>query len=193
MPAVLDATVGGANSNAYCTVIEAQWYFDTRLPLSGWDDADDQSVLLIMATRLLDALARPFKTLVPAQGGVPAYYRVRRQWTGAPATTTQRLAWPRTGMYDRNGNAIPSNVIPEDLKEAVSEFAGQLGLGDRSLDNDVVTQGVTSVRAGSVSVTFKENIVPQVIPDAVYALLPQSWLTDELYEPALQAEFDVVS
>ncbi len=192
MPVSLDATVGGAASNAYLTVAEAQAYYDTRLPVSGWDDADDQSVLVMMATRTLDASARPFKTLVPAQGGVPAYYRIRRQWTGSPATTTQKLAWPRTGMYDSNGNLIASDVIPDELKEAVAEFAGQLGLGDRTLDNDVIIQGLTSLRAGSVSLGFKNNITTQVIPDAVYNLMPTSWLTDELYEPALSAFIEVI-
>ena len=146
-----------------------------------------------MAARLLDALAQPFRTLVPAQGGVPAYYRIRRQWTGTPATSIQRLSWPRVGMVDHNGNVIASNVIPEALKFAQSELAGQLKKTDRTLDNDVVVQGISSLKAGSVSLTFKNNLVPQVIPDAVFNLMPQSWLTDELYEPALRAEFSVVS
>lgn len=192
MAAVIDATVGGVSSNSYLTLVEAQEYFDTRLPVDGWDNADDQNVLLIMATRVLNALAQPFKTLVPAQGSVPAYYRVRRQWTGAAATATQRLAWPRSGMFDGNGNAIPLDVIPQDLKDATAEFAGQLGLSDRTLDNDVIIQGLTSLRAGSVSLGFKDNITPQVIPDAVYNLLVVGWLTDELYEPALSAFFEVI-
>jgi hypothetical protein len=145
---------------------------------------------LLTATRILDALAQPFKTFMP---GTPPYYRVRRQWTGAPATATQRLAWPRTGMYDANGNAIASTVIPQALKDAESEFAGQLLRGDRTLDNDVIMQGLTSVKAGSVSLSFKESIVAQVIPDAVYNLMPQSWLTDELYEPANSAFVEVGS
>lgn len=193
MPITIDATVGGANSNSYETLVEAQTYFDGRLPLSGWDNAADQNVLLVMSTRTLDALAQPFKTLIPPQNGEPAYYRIRRQWTGAPASSTQKLAWPRTGMFDQNGNAIPSNVIPDALKWAESELAGQLGLEDRTLDNSVIVQGLTHVKAGSVALGFKQNIVPQVIPDAVYNLMPQSWLTDEIYVMANQAIFDVVS
>ncbi len=79
------------------------------------------------------------------------------------------------------------------LKEATAELAGQLGNADRTLDNDVIIQGLTSVKAGSVSLSFKDAIMPQVIPDAVYNLMPQSWLTDELYLPANAAQFDVVS
>jgi hypothetical protein len=96
-------------------------------------------------------------------------------------------------MYDANGNVIPSNVIPQALKEAEAEFAGQLLKGDRTLDNDVIVQGLTSVRAGSVALTFKDSIVAQVVPDLVINLMPVSWLTDELYVPANSAQFDVVS
>jgi hypothetical protein len=193
MPAIIDATVGGPNSNSFETLLEAQAYFDTRLSLPGWDSATNQTALLIMATRVLDAMAQPRKILMPPQAGEPAYYRILRQWTGAPATATQKLAWPRTGMVDANGNAIPSNVIPDELKWAEAELAGQLGNADRTLDNDVIVQGLTSIRAGSVSLAFKNNIVPQVLPDAVIALMPYGWLTDELYQLANMAEFDVVS
>jgi len=191
MPTIV-ATPGAVNANSYETLAEAQAYFDTRLPLAGWDDADDQNVLLIMGTRVLDAIARPLKVFVLLQDS-KSYYRTRRQWTGAPATTTQKLAWPRTGMYDANGNAIASNVIPQDLKDALSELAGQLGASDRTLDNDVIVQGLTSVRAGSVSLTFKEMIETHVLPDAVWNLMPPSWFTDELITPAMPALFDVVS
>lgn len=194
MPTI-DATVGGANANSYETQAEANTYFDNRIAIvPAWPTTGDNAIrALIMGTRTLDALAQPFKTFFPAQGGSPAYYRVRRQWTGAPATTTQRLAWPRTGMLDANGNEIDSATIPQALKDALSEFAGQLLKGDRTLDNDTIIQGITAVRAGSVSVNFKQDIIAQVIPDAVYNLLPQSWLTDELYVMANSAEFDVIS
>lgn len=188
--ATIDATVAGATSNSYETHEEANTYFDERIPLNPPWVTSGQEAALIQATRMLDALNQPYKTFVP---GSPPYYRVRRSWTGSPATATQRLAWPRIGMYDKNGNAIPEDVIPIDLKWAQSELAGQMLKADRTLDLDQVVQGVTNVKAGSVSVSFKDNIIPQVIPDAVYALLPQSWLTDELYIQAMPAEFDVVS
>lgn len=192
MPTI-DATVGGANANSYETYDEANTYFDERIPIAPpWVTSGNEAYLLT-ATRMLDALAQPFKTLIPAQGGVPAYYRIRRQWTGQPASSTQRLAWPRIGMFDANGNAIASDVIPQALKDAESELAGSLLKGDRQLDNDVIVQGLTSMRAGSVSLAFKDNIVAQPIPDMVYNLMPQSWLTDELYEPAEQSIFEVAS
>lgn len=191
MPAVIDATPGAATANSYETLIEAQAYFATRLPLAGWENADDQKVLLIMATRVMNAMLSGHKRLERGKDG--NFYITSPMWTGAPATTIQRLAWPRTGMMDRNGNAILSTVIPQDLKDAISELAGQLGNADRTLDNDVIVQGLTSVRAGSVALTFKDMIEARVLPDAVWNLMPDSWYTDEVIEPAVSSFFDVVS
>jgi hypothetical protein len=181
MAATIVETPGSATANSYETVAEATAYFETRSPLATpWEDQDNQAALLIMGTRVLDAMFRGTKIYVQASGSTPAHYLVRRAWTGAPATTTQRLAWPRTGMLDQNGNAIDSAVIPQDLKDALAELAGQLGLTDRTLDNDVAVQGITSVRAGSVSVSFRDgSILSQVIPEAVLNLIPPSWYTEE--------------
>lgn len=188
--ATLVATPGAANANSYETLAEAQAYFDTRTTMLGWDNADDQSVLLMMATRALDMMFVPHRRLVRYNG--VAYYITTPQWTGTPATATQALAWPRIGMKDRLGRDILSTVIPQELKDALSEFAGQLGLGDRTLDSDVAVQGIKAVRAGSVSVNFKDDVQAQVIPDAVWNLMPDSWFTDELIELALGAMIELL-
>ncbi len=193
MPLVIDATVGGIASNSYETALEAQAYFDARLPVAGWDDADSQDVLLAMACRTMENFAQSLKLLVKPGGGIAAYYVISRQWTGLPASPTQKLSWPRVGMFDQNGNPIPSTVIPQQLKDAQSEFAGQLGNADRTLDNDVVVQGITAIKAGSVALNFNRQVFAQVIPDAVLNLLVPSWLTDEVYTPARAAIFDVVT
>lgn len=83
-------------------------------------------------------------------------------------------------------------IIPEELKNAVAELAGQLSLTDRTLDSDVAVQGITSVKAGSVSVSFKSDVEAQVLPDVIWALMPDSWFTDELIEPAWPAQFNVL-
>jgi hypothetical protein len=173
MPTII-ATAGGATSNSYETLAEASTYFDERLPLpTPWIASGDTSIrALIMATRVLDAMAQPYKTFMPGEG---AYFIQRKKWTGAPATTTQRLAWPRTGMYDSNGNLIASDVIPQALKDAESELAGQL-----------------IIKAGSVSLSFKEMIEQHVLPSAVLNLMPPSWLTDEEITYPTTALFEVI-
>lgn len=192
MPTI-DATVGGSAANSYETLGEANTYFDERLPLpTPWVASGDSSIrALLMATRVLESMTYPHKTLRIDKCDCK-YYLTARQWTGAPASTTQRLAWPRTGMFDRNGNAIPSDVIPQELKDAESELAGQLLMSDTTLDNSTSVQGITSVKAGSVAVTFKENIAAHVLPDAVLNLMPPSWLTDEIVSYPETAEFDVI-
>lgn len=257
MPTI-DATVGGAFSNSYETHAEANEYFETRFPLAVPWVTSGQESLLIMATRVLNNMFQPRKTLFADCGC--KFYRINRTWTGTPATATQRLPWPRAGVFDENGNpldyyitnisvanptvittsaphhleagtkvlvtgsdstpnidgeqtvtvltattfSIPINVttggtvgrifiIPQALKDAQSELAGQLAMEDTTLNNPVIVQGLTSVRAGSVALGFKDTILPQVIPDAVLNMLPWSWLTDERVEPAYPALFDVIS
>lgn len=92
-------------------------------------------------------------------------------------------------MYDRLGRAIADDAIPKELKEAQFEFAGQLLLSDRTLDNPVSLAGLTSVKAGSVALTFKDYIERAVLPDMVWQLMPPSWFTDEVVEGARSLVF----
>jgi len=257
--ATLNATPGSPTANSYPTLAEALLYFETRTEVAGWENGD-QDVLLMMATRVLNAMARPHQTYYPESGGVPAHWVTSPTWTGSPASTTQKLAWPRSGMYDANGNSLdwtitsisvasPTvittdrphgrttgdfvfiygsdsdpvvdgayavtvisattfsivvnvttagttgtlTIIPQDLKDATAELAGALGTSDTTVDNDVIVQGLTSLRAGSVSMSFKDMIEKHVLPDMVWNLMPPSWFTSEVYVYTNSALFDVVS
>lgn len=191
MALTLVSTPGAANANSYEEVTDADAYFEARVALDpAWDEADSKEALLVMATRVIDAAFRGQRTLVP---GKDSYYRIGRKWLGATASSTQRLAWPRIGLYHDNGAAIAADEIPWELKEAVAEMAGQLGGTDRTLDNDVAVQGITSVKAGSVAVTFRDGaILAQTLPQAVVDLIPPSWYTEEVDELTQQADFAVV-
>lgn len=193
MPTIV-ATPGAANANSYLTLAEAQTYFDSRAPLAGWEDADDQSALLIMATRTIDMLLSGTRRYVPGTKGQAGYYVIGSRWSGAPTDGVQALAWPRTGMLNRNGFAIASNVIPQDLKNAVAELAGALGTKDLLLDDANAVAGITSVKAGSVAVSFDSSLAmtTKMMPDAVLSLLVPSWILDEVIEGAYQAAFDVL-
>lgn len=184
----IDATPGGASSNSYATYAEVNAYFDARTPITPAWVASGGDAYILTAARLLDAMAQPRRVLVPAQGGVAAYYRVSPTWTGVAATSTQRMAWPRKGMLDANGFTIGEDVIPDDLKNAQAELAGYLLKSDSTLPSDVQVQGITSLGVGSVRLAFRDNVVQVVIPQGVYLLMPSSWLTEEGYEPAIRAE-----
>ncbi len=192
MAVTLVATAGASNANSYLTEAEATAYFDTRLFSEAWDLAADKPKALMFATRVLDSALLAYKRFVPEANGVAAHYRSRPAWSGTPSTTTQALAWPRTGMYDANGNAIAVDAIPQALKNAVAELALQLLGGDRTLDNDVIVQGLSSLRVGPASFSFKDNIEVKVIPDAAWNLMPPSWFTEELIEAVAGIEFCVM-
>lgn len=192
MPVTIVATAGASNANSYATHAEANAYFAARVALSPpWLESGDVAArALVMAARVLDSLSAGRRRLYPRDeyNGQP-YYKTTRAWTGAVATATQSMAWPRIGMYDRLGRAVAENVVPIELKEAQAELAGALLAADRTLDNDVALQGITSVKAGSVEVKFKELIARQVLPGSVVDLLVPSWLTDEVITPATRASF----
>lgn len=195
MAVTIVSTPGAVNANSYLEVAEATAYFATRVGITAWDNADDQALLLVMATRVMEAMfgsARRELIHQPLRGSIAAYYLTYPTWTGFATTTTQALTWPRTGMFTRTGVAIGTMIIPQEIKNATAELAGQLAIGDRTLDNEVIAQGLTSLKAGSVSLTFKSDFTFNVIPTAVWNLLVQSWLTDELYEPAIRGAFTVM-
>jgi hypothetical protein len=170
MPTVIE-TPGDPDANSYVTVAEANTYMGTRLladaykagAVDKWTAASDpvKEAAVIQATTLMDA------SLV---------------WTGQATYDDQALAWPRMGMSNRNGYPIPSDEIPSALKNATAEFARSLLTSDRTADNDIVRQGITSVEAGPISLTFRDDLepdedgyVPKVIPDIVVRLLPSTW------------------
>lgn len=204
MPPVVNATVGSASANSYTTRAEADLYYTNRLFSASWTGSTEaiKDAALIMATRVLDMMLSPYKYFVPPTTGVNAqlgYYRTRPQWTGAPVDNIQRLAWPRSGMFDRNGNEISELVLPIELKEAIAELAGQLITADRTLDNDIAAQGITDIKAGPVGLSFAPGgTSTKMLPDAVLFMLVPSWVTAEIIEWSIsssigEAQFDVVS
>lgn len=135
---MLVTTVGAANANSWASVVEFKAYRDARLPsVASVLTATDPQIeaALIVAARAMDSdLA----------------------WTGTAVDAVQAMTWPRVGMFTRNGFTISTTTIPQQLKDAQSEWAYQLLAGtDFTADNDAQKQGIASVKAGSVAVTFQ--------------------------------------
>ncbi len=173
----LVTTPGAADANSYATIAEADAYHTGHLYASGWNSAASgvKEAALVMATRLLDAMPGA--------------------WTGAASSEVQALGWPRTGMLSRNGFEIGSGIIPNNLKNAEAEFARQLIGSDLTESNSIVAQGITSLSAGPVSLSFaqsqeqylalrQKDAQNAIIPDAVRMLLVPSWLEDIRVEDA---------
>jgi len=154
---VLNATPGSPSANSYATVAEADSYHESRLFTTDWTGATTavKEAALVWATRLIDDM----------------YI-----WYNYPTTDTQALQWPRLGMVASNRRVtIDQGAIPIELKEAVSEFARQLIVSDLSANNSVLVNGISSLSAGPISLSFKESFLVQVIPDAVDNMIPTWW------------------
>jgi len=151
MALTLVATPGAANANSYCDEAFATAYHEAHPYGATWTDGDAETkkACLITATRLLDE---------------------QFDWFGRVVNDTQRLLWPRDGVYDLNGYEIDDEVIPEKLQQATAELARLLLASDRTADNDAEAQGIKRVKAGSVEVEF-DNPQSKTIPDAVVAMV----------------------
>jgi hypothetical protein len=177
----LDTTVGGVNANSWADLTYFNAYAAARLPAVSWFATATNSqkeAALMAACRDMEACFL---------------------WTGVAASDTQALTWPRKGMLSRNGFPVDSATLPNPLKDAQCEFALQLGAGDRLGDNDPLKKGITSLKAGSVALTFsdvqgKESnyesadvqarkaqsdlaYLSDVVPAEVRRLLVASWFT----------------
>jgi len=181
-----------ASANSFVSVEYADSYFANRLFSAKWDDADDKAAALITATQAICFYFTPRRDYVPAPNGA-GYYRTAPTWTGLPTDSSYSLPWPRTGMLNLNGGAIGSTEIPRELKDATCELALHLLPEDRFLDNDTTIKGISSVKAGSVEISFNKDILmTKVMPQVIQMKLVQSWFTNETMEYAVPALFDVL-
>lgn len=92
-------------------------------------------------------------------------------WDGTTVDSAQPLCWPRSGMYDRDGWAISSTVVPEAVKRACCELALEALSKDL---NPALDRGgrVSSVSVpGAVSVTYQEGAPAGKTRPTVDALL----------------------
>ncbi len=80
-------------------------------------------------------------------------------WQGELTDPEQEIAWPRTGVYDSEGRAVPDDAIPSDITDAYYECAGLDHAGTLYATQEAAVTA-KSVTAGSVSVS-KEYLTSQ--------------------------------
>lgn len=151
MPTII-ATAGANNANSYCTVAEADAYFETQLYATTWTDADqeDKEKAMIMATRILDE---------------------EIDWQGVKTSEDQALRWPRGNVEDRDGYIFVNDEIPVFLQNATAELAHQLLLKNRFQTLDDAATGIKSVKAGSVAVEFDKMDRISLLPQSVLSMI----------------------
>jgi hypothetical protein len=163
MSVTVTATAGASNANSYLTVAEADVYFNTRLYCSSWTaaSAEDKARALIMACRHIEERAEWDESMA-----------------GERSTTTQALAWPRSGALTREGDeylddaTVPSMIKNAQAEQALAELA-------KNRTGDPSARGLKRVAAGSVEVEFDgyASAEPHVLADEVWdALAP--WITN---------------
>lgn len=150
MALTLDASIGGSAANSYNAVTDGDDYHDGRLFAIDWTDAATatKEAALVWATRLLDT---------------------HFDWQGGKFTLEQALRWPRFGALDRDGELIDSVVLPPSLKNAVSELARLLIIGDRSIEKG--TEGLEKLKVDVIELTFDKFDRTKTIPDEVYQMI----------------------
>jgi hypothetical protein len=169
----LDATVGGAAANSYVDLTYFNAYIASRANVpAAVTDAETltKEQALIQATRLMRSICL----------------------TGLASTSTQRLAWPRTGMLSANGYPIDDDVIPDDWKDMQSELAMLLIVSDRTAATPAVAAGIASLKAGPVTLEFTDGVETVAIPESVTMLGVSSWFCPTDEEESNEYRFDVL-
>lgn len=143
----LVTTPGAADANSYNSVLEAEAYIATLTYAKGWPTSNEgiEAVLIQAATRM--------NTL-----GLKG--------TRAASEEDQALAFPRSGLYDRDGFAIASNVIPRAVKTAHIELALWLGQKNRNADAAParVKIGGLEIEGQSAASAFPPHVLAMLAP-----------------------------
>ena len=145
-------TAGAANANTYASLAEAEIYISARLHVSSWQDetSDNKNKALLWATSLLDDLCH---------------------WSGLKAGTTQALRWPRTSIWDIDGQAVTSVAIPQFLKDGTAEFAFHLLDEDRTLETNRDMMGFESMTIGPLSMKIDKYTKKPILPKSVQTMI----------------------
>lgn len=120
-----------SNATSYVSVAEYKQYYENRgIDYSATAEADIQ-VKLNVATEYIDN---------------------NYNFIGRISNDDQSLSFPRVGL-SKNGYAIDSDVIPQDVKDAVCYIADKVKNGNI----EQVDTGVKSESFGPVSATYSET------------------------------------
>ena len=87
---------------------------------------------------------------------IEGYLNAATEWidmsynfVGAPSDSDQASEWPRYAVYDKSGDLIDSDVIPDNLISAVCYMAAQVSDGINQIDT-----GVSAETYGKISKTY---------------------------------------
>ena len=150
MALTLIETAASETANTYCSLAEAETYFESKYHKDNWTAATDanKNIVLVESTRLLDQ---------------------HFDWEGVKWSSDQALRWPRTGVITPDAYDVDYQTIPQFLKDATAELALHILTEDRTQEND--TRGIKSMKAGPLELHLDKGDRQLVIPDAVNEIL----------------------
>lgn len=133
---------GLADATSYVSVAEADDYLSLRPSITSWSalTSTEKETKLMWATRLIDQ---------------------RATYRGVKYGTTGALRWPRSGVTDCDGVAIPYDEIPDELKAAVIELA--FHFVSQSVDPSVPSASASSggeikrIKADVIEIEYTEG------------------------------------
>jgi hypothetical protein len=150
MALVIVATAGAATANSYVTLARAEEIMEEVVHKADWSAAADatKNSALVQATRILDALV---------------------DWDGEKSATDQSLRFPRSGLYDREGEEVDDETIPADLERATTFLANELIKQDRTEEASMA--GFKEIGLAGMKLVADRASQPDVIPDFVWAFV----------------------
>ena len=95
----------------------------------------------------------------------------RYRWLGQRLSYAQAMPWPRTGAVERDGVAVPSNVVPWRVAQAAALLAPRALAGEALLPDLGRGGMVTSESVGPISASYSDKAPPGVVIQAVDGLL----------------------
>ena len=143
----LVTTPGAADANSYATVLEAEAHIATLTFAKGWPTSNDG----------IEAVLRQAFTKINT---------LSLKGTRAASEEDQAGAFPRVGLYDRDGFAIASNVVPRAVKAAQIDLALWLGQKNRNADAAParVKIGGLEIEGQAASASFPPHVLAMLAP-----------------------------
>lgn len=125
-------TIGSVTYTVYSDISDADDYFNGSTRFSDWDGltTDEKGRALVSSTRLLE----------------------RQTWQGNKTDSGQDLAFPRTGLTDRDGNEVDDSTIPADVIEASQLLALFIHLEELNEQTSSTEDLNKRIKAGSVEI-----------------------------------------
>lgn len=97
----------------------------------------------------------------------------QQRWKGTKTdlVTPQPLAWPRTGVTDKDGQAVSDSVTPTDIIEGSYEYALYLLKNPSAQDLANTDENIKRLKAGSVELERFKPISGPRFPNKVQELV----------------------